>query len=121
MRRALLGLLAVSLVGAVRADDTNPTHALTVVVNLPSGSTERVEVVSRPAGISCASWQSCSAVFPAGTTVRLTGRSRGSRLRIVGWGGAACLEGNSTDTCTLLMDASKYEQANFWPIGHGRR
>lgn len=113
--RSALMLLLASVGAWTLADDTNPTHVLQVVVNLPTGSTDQVRVVSQPAGIDCPSWQSCAAVFPHGTLVRLRGRSGGSPLRVVGWAGAACEEGtNATDTCTVLMDAGKYEQANFW-------
>lgn len=103
------GLFAVLTLASGCSDDspteaTTPDHALSVVV---TGS-GRGTVTSQPAGISCrADGGTCTAQFPEGTQVTLTGAPDAGSV-FVEWSNA-CAGG----TCTVTMDGARTVGASF--------
>jgi hypothetical protein len=66
-------------------------------------------VTSQPGGINCGAV--CSALFPAGTSVTLSG-SPISPATIVDWGGCDSIQ-STTNTCTVVMNTAREITATF--------
>jgi hypothetical protein len=66
-------------------------------------------VTSQPGGISCGAV--CSALFPAGTSVTLSGSPTGSASGVT-WGGCDSIQ-STTNTCTVVMNAGREVTATF--------
>jgi hypothetical protein len=68
------------------------------VLSVNFGGTGTGTVVSSPAGIDCSSPSSCSASYPAGSTITLTGTPTGTSMSVT-WNGCSSAIGTS---CTVL-------------------
>jgi hypothetical protein len=66
-------------------------------------------VTSQPAGISCG--PVCSALFPSGTSVTLSGSPVAPATQVT-WGGCDSIQ-STTNTCTVVMSTSRAVTATF--------
>jgi hypothetical protein len=80
------------------------TYTLTAGVGSGDGSVE-----SFPEGISCGN-TTCTASFPAGTTVKVTARPTAGES-LTGWSGAC----SGIGTCVVTMNSNESVTANFGP------
>jgi hypothetical protein len=95
---------ALSVTAAFTSNVTNADYVLSL--NTSGNGT----VTSNPSGINCQA--SCSAAFPAATTVTLTAQAA-SGQQFAGWSGAC----SGTATCTITMGSNQTLGASFTPVG----
>ena len=79
-----------------------------------TGTVKSTSNPTQPSQIDCGA--TCSADYPAGTTVTLTAEP-GQNFRFAGWSGGSCT-GDST-TCNVTMDGAKTVTATFNAIATG--
>lgn len=92
----VVGFMFVTVDGPASAGCTPAGTEPVLAVNF--GSTGSGTVLSSPPGIDCSTPNSCSASFPAGSTITLTGTPTGSSSS-VNWSGCSSAIGT---TCTVL-------------------
>lgn len=111
-RLAVMGVAAAMLVVGCssKSKEETPTVPQTLTVTVNAIGTAAGSIVSSPAGIDCATSQTCLSQFAGGQQVTLTP----SGGRFFEWGGA-CAGVAATNTCVVNMNADLSVTGTFAP------